>query len=208
MASGTYDRERPLVVPIREDMRYRSSKRQPLPAASAVVIYMMDVSGSMGGEEKEIVRIESFWLDAWIGLHYEGIVRRYIVHDVEASEVDRDTFFTIRESGGTRISSAYEAAARIIDDDYDPDEWNVYCFHFSDGENWDGDDDRCFELLLDRLLPQANLFGYAQVGSRRGSGHFLESLEESIDSDRLALSRVPDRDSILDSIREFLGRGA
>ena len=82
-------------------------RRQALPqleAASrcrsrnAVIIYMMDVSGSMGDEQKEIVRIESFWIDTWLRSQYKGIETRYIIHDAMAREVDRDTFFHTRES--------------------------------------------------------------------------------------------------------------
>ena len=59
---------------------------------------MMDVSGSMGDEQKEIVRIESFWIDTWLRSQYQGIESRYIIHDAMAKEVDRDTFFQTRES--------------------------------------------------------------------------------------------------------------
>jgi uncharacterized protein len=76
ISSGTYDAGRPLVVPVREDMRYRSWKEEPIPVANAVIIYMMDVSGSMGSEQKEIVRIESFWIDSWIRQHYDGVQSR------------------------------------------------------------------------------------------------------------------------------------
>lgn len=208
LASGTYDHANPTVTPVREDMRYRSWKEEPEPVANAVIIYMMDVSGSMGNEQKEIVRIESFWIDTWIRAHYHGIANRYIVHDAAAHEVDREIFYTIRESGGTRISSAYEMAARIIAGEYDPQEWNIYCFHFSDGDNWGGgDDEKCFQLLNERLLPTVNLFGYGQVESRYGSGQFLESLSENIEDERLAVSQIPDREAILDSIKDFLGKG-
>ena len=73
---------------------------------------MMDVSGSMGDEQKDIVRNESFWINTWLRHQYKGVVTRFIVHDAEAREVDEHTFFHTRESGGTRISSAYQLAAR------------------------------------------------------------------------------------------------
>lgn len=208
IAAGTYDYRRPVVIPVREDMRYRAWKQEPQPEANAVIIYMMDVSGSMGNEQKEIVRIESFWIDTWIRAHYDGVVNRYIVHDAAAHEVDRETFYTTRESGGTRISSAYELAARIVEEEYSPEEWNIYAFHFSDGDNWGGgDDEKCFNLLDERLVPAVNLFGYGQVESRYGSGQFLEALAENLEDERLVLSQIPDRDAILESIRDFLGKG-
>ena len=75
---------------------------------------MMDVSGSMTDEQKEIVRIEAFWIDTWIKAHYKGVETVYIIHDAAAQEVDEHTFYHTRESGGTKISSAYELADKII----------------------------------------------------------------------------------------------
>jgi uncharacterized protein len=208
IASGAYDPLRPVIIPVREDMRYRSWKEEPEPVANAVIIYMMDVSGSMGNEQKEIVRIESFWIDTWIRAHYDGLQTRYIIHDAAAREVDRDTFYTTRESGGTRISSAYQLASEIIDRDYPAEAWNIYLFHFSDGDNWGGgDDEKCFSLLNERLLPVANLFGYGQVESRYGSGQFLHALESRVEAENLVLSPIENRDAILRSIKDFLGKG-
>ena len=208
IASGSYDPLRPKVVPVREDVRYRAWKEEPVPVANAVILYMMDVSGSMGNEQKEIVRVESFWIDTWIRAHYDGLVTRYVIHDAQAHEVDRETFYTTRESGGTRISSAYQLASDIVERDYPPEEWNIYLFHFSDGDNWGGgDDEKCFQLMREHLLPAANLFGYGQVESRYGSGQFLHSLESHLEAENLVLSRIEDRDAILGSIKAFLGKG-
>jgi uncharacterized protein len=208
IATGSYDPGRPMVMPVRDDMRYRSWKDEQIPIANAVIFYLMDVSGSMANEQKEIVRIESFWIDNWIRAHYDGVQSRYIIHDAAAKEVDRDTFFTTRESGGTRISTAYELAADVAQREHPVDDWNIYFFHFSDGDNLgSGDNERCFSLLRDRLLPMANLFGYGQVESRAGSGAFLGALESNLEADNLVLSRIANREAILDSIRDFLGKG-
>jgi len=208
IATGSYDPVRPLVVPVREDMRYRSWKDTQIPVANAVIFYLMDVSGSMANEQKEIVRIESYWLDNWIRAHYDGVQSRYIIHDAAAREVDRETFFSTRESGGTKISSAYELAAEVAEREYPVQDWNLYFFHFSDGDNLgSGDNDRCYRILRERLLPMANLFGYGQVESRAGSGAFYSALESHVEAENLVLSKIPDRDAILGSIKEFLGKG-
>jgi uncharacterized sporulation protein YeaH/YhbH (DUF444 family) len=55
IVAGTYDADKPIITPIKRDMRYRSFKTVPQPSANAVVFYIMDVSGSMGEEQKEIV---------------------------------------------------------------------------------------------------------------------------------------------------------
>jgi uncharacterized sporulation protein YeaH/YhbH (DUF444 family) len=209
IASGSYNWRRPVIVPVREDRRYRTWRQVPLPETNAVVIYMMDVSGSMGDEQKEIVRIESFWIDTWLRKHYKGLETRYIIHDAVAREVDRDTFFHTRESGGTMISSAYKLALEIIETDYAPSSWNVYPFHFSDGDNWSADDTRlCVDLLQSKILPMVNLFAYGQVESPYGSGQFIKDLKEAIGArENVALSEIADKDGIYGSIKTFLGTG-
>ncbi len=209
IALGTYDPARPIIVPTREDRRYRSYRLQQLPETNAVILYMMDVSGSMGDEQKEIVRIESFWLDTWLRHQYKGLQCRYLIHDAVAREVDRDTFFHTRESGGTMISSAYKLCKDIIQADYPSASWNIYPFHFSDGDNWSADDTRhCVEMLKTDILPHVNQFAYGQVESPYGSGQFIKDLRESVgELDNVALSEIADKDAIYQSIKDFLGRG-
>jgi sporulation protein YhbH len=209
IAAGTFKPDRPIVVPIPDDKRFRSWKTDVEPVANAVIIYMMDVSGSMGDEQKEIVRIESFWIDTWLKAQYKGLESRYIIHDAVAREVDRDTFFHTRESGGTMISSAYKLCLKMIEEDYPSSEWNIYPFHFSDGDNWSMDDTlTCVELLKAKLLPQVNMFGYGQVESPYGSGQFIKDLRELFSKeDRLITSEIRDKDAIVNSIKEFLGKG-
>jgi uncharacterized sporulation protein YeaH/YhbH (DUF444 family) len=134
---------------------------------------------------------------------------QYIVHDAVAHLVDQHTFFHLRESGGTKISSAYELFIQLMEKMYPPNEWNIYPFHFSDGDNWSArDTEHCVGLLKERILPFVNQFGYGQVKSAYGSGQFKKDLDQALGADeRLVTSDIPDRDSILDSIKEFLGRG-
>ena len=210
IASGTYDPDNPIIVPIKKDMRYRSWKSDVRHENSAVIIYMMDVSGSMGDEQKEIVRTEAFWIDTWLRSQYKGIETRYIIHDATAREVDEDTFFKTRESGGTLISSAYKLCEKIIETDYAPSDWNIYPFHFSDGDNWSGEDTRiCMDLLNQSLLQKCNVFCYGQVESRYGSGQFYKDLKEQYGSDHASviLSKIENKEGILQSIKDFLGKG-
>ena len=173
LISGEYNPKNPVIIPIKDDMRYRSWKMEPLPQSNAIIIYMMDVSGSMGREQKEMVRTTAFWIETWLRSQYKQIEICYIVHDAAAKEVDQETFYHLREGGGTRISSAYHLCNHIIDERYSPEEWNIYPFHFSDGDNWgDGDNEKCFELLEQELFPKSNMFCYGQVRSLYGSGNF------------------------------------
>ena len=209
ISMGTYDPEDPVIVPIKDDRRYRSWTVRKNPEYRAVILYMMDVSGSMGTEQKEMVRIEAFWIDTWLRSQYKNLQTVYIVHDAGAKEVNQHDFFHLRESGGTKISSAYQLCNQIIDDRFGGDEWNIYPFHFSDGDNWSGRDTAsCVELLRSQILPKSNQFCYGQVKSAYGSGQFKRDLDQAFDDDeRIVTSAIPDRDGILESIREFLGKG-
>src|SRR5262249_36075867 len=89
---------------------------------------------------------------------------------------------------------------------YLPDQWNIYAFHFSDGDNWGDDVPHCLEVLTEKLLPKVNLFGYGQVENPYGSGEFFDYIHEMLgEKKNVVASRIPDRDAILGSIKEFLG---
>lgn len=208
IASGSYNPDRPMIIPNKDDEHYRSWTSVIQPQANAAIIYMMDVSGSMTDEQKEIVRIESFWIDTWLKSQYDGIERRYVVHDAVAHEVDEDTFYRVRESGGTKISSAYEKATTIIQRDFNPADWNIYLFQFSDGDNWGEDSRRCTDYLKVKLLPHCNLFCYGQVRSPYGSGEFIKDLRRlETEFENLILSEIENKEGVYDSIKQFLGKG-
>jgi hypothetical protein len=207
--TGAYDPDRPAIVFERRDKVYRSWKPVKLPQSNAVIVYMMDVSGSMGHEQKELVRLEAFWIDTWLRRNYDGIESRYIVHDVNAKEVDRETFFHLREDGGTKISSAFKVCRDLLERHYDPNEWNTYLFHFSDGDNSSESDSReCCRILREHLLPRSNQFGYCQVASAYGSGNFINVLRDQLgDAENMVTSRVNTKDDIYDSIKAFFATG-
>lgn len=215
LSLGTYDPDNPIVIPIKNDLRFRSWNEVRKPQSNAVIFYMMDVSGSMGEEQKELVRLEAFWIDTWLRRNYEGVESRYIVHDVRAAEVDKKTFFSVREDGGTRISSAYQCAKDLLDQHYDKADWNTYLFHFSDGDNSSDADNRlCVKIIRESLLPSCNMFGYCQVASAYGSGSFINVLHEAFPNGepdelgpRVVTSKVGGREDIYDSLRTFFKAG-
>ena len=205
--SGTYDPRDPKVWPIREDKRYRSWRTTLEPESNAVIIYMMDVSGSMGDVQKELVRLTSFWIDTWLISQYKGVERRFIIHDAEAREVDSETFFHTRESGGTRISSAYEVCLKLIQEEFSPEDYNIYPFHFSDGDNFRDDDEKALKHL-EELVPLANIFCYGQVEGGYGSGHFNQLIQEKVeDKEKILTADIKDKDGIYDALKAFLGTG-
>ncbi|MDX2146860.1 MAG: DUF444 family protein [Planctomycetota bacterium] len=215
LSLGQYDPDNPIIIPIKNDLRYRSWVEVKKPQSNACIVYMMDVSGSMGEEQKELVRLEAFWIDTWLRRNYDGIDSRYIVHDVRAAEVDKKTFFSVKEDGGTRISSAFECCRDLLKAHYDPQDWNIYLFHFSDGDNSSDADNRlCVKLIDEELLPRSNMFGYCQVTSAYGSGSFLGVLHEAFPGGkpdefgpRVVTSKVNNRDEILESLRAFFKSG-
>lgn len=209
IAAGEFDFADPKVVPIPADERYRAKRNHPKPQSAAVLIHMMDVSGSMGRDQKDMVRIQAFWIDTWLRSQYESIEVVYIVHDAEAKEVDHETFFHLRESGGTKISSAYTLCRDLIRDRYPADQWNIYPFHYSDGDNWSARDTKeCLRLLEEEILPSVNQFAYSQVKSVYGSGQFKLDLDATFPQhDVLVTAGVDDRHGVADAIRHFLQRG-
>lgn len=207
ITSGTYDPNRPVIIPIREDKRYRSFERKPVPQSNAAIIYMMDVSGSMGDREKRLVRLTAFWIDTWLKANYRNVERRYIVHDAAAAEVDEHTFYHLRQSGGTKISSALELCRQVIHTYYDPADWNIYLFQFSDGENLYSDNDKAIGIISEDLLPVSNLYCYGQVDVRHYDVGFMGVLEGLEEPENLITSSIPNEDSIYDAIKTFLGKG-
>jgi sporulation protein YhbH len=207
LISGTYEPVDPKVWPVKEDKRYRSWKTTPEWDSNAVVIYMMDVSGSMGDESKEMVRLISFWIDTWLTSQYKGVERRFIVHDAAAREVDAETFFHTRESGGTRISSAYELCLKLVRESFPPADYNIYPFHFTDGDNFSDDDERALQLLVE-IVAAANVFCYGQVQGGYGAGSFLKLLQEKVENEEKVLTAtIQSRDNIYDALKAFLGTG-
>ena len=99
---------------------------------------------------------------------------------------------------------------KIIEEHFSPSEWNIYLFHFSDGDNWSGNDTaECMKLMEQQLLPISNLFCYGQVESRYGSGQFLRDLTKYFgeNSERVTVAQIKDRDAIMGSLKTFLGKG-
>lgn len=208
MMTGDYDAQSPKIIPVKEDTRYRSWNTETKPEANAVILYAMDVSGSMGDEQKELVRITSFWIDTWLKSQYKDLARVYVIHDASAREVDEHTFYHTREGGGTKISSAYKCLSQIIDERYPPSDWNIYVFHFSDGDNWNEDNALCAQILEEQILPKANQFSYGQVTSYWGSGQFLGELRNLVgDENNVVTAEISDRSEVLEAIKMFLGKG-
>ena len=166
----------------KEDLRFKTWEEEIKYESNAVVIAMMDVSGSMGEFKKYIARSFFFWMVRFLRTKYDNVKIVFISHHTEAKEVTEEQFFTQGESGGTVVSSAYRLALEIIAERYPPKDWNVYPFHFSDGDNYYSDNEDAVKLA-DKMIDICNLFGYGEIGEegmatyRRSSGALALDLQ-------------------------------
>ena len=152
-----------------QDPRYRSWEETIEPQRNAVVLAMRDVSGSIGDFEAYLCRTFYTWMVRFLRRRYAGVEVVFITCHTEAQEVDEEAFFHQGSSGGTRMASAYALALEIVGQRFNPSNWNIYPFLFSDGYNWD--DQACVELVR-RFLSISNLVGYGEVDNY---GHWAET---------------------------------
>lgn len=186
-----------------EDLRFKTWDTEVRHESNAVVIAMMDVSGSMGEFEKYIARSFYFWMVRFLRTKYHNVEIVFISHHTEAKIVSEEEFFTRGESGGTRVSSAYQLALEVIEKKYDPSDWNIYPFHFSDGDNMFSDNRLCVELVK-TLLEKCNLFGYGQI--KQGwypAGTLMSVYSQEIDHDKFVAVTIEDREDVYPALRKF-----
>lgn len=192
-----------------DDLRFRVARPDVKRETNAVILAMRDVSGSMGEFEKYISRSFYFWMLKFLRTKYEKVQVAFITHHTEAREVDEDTFFKLGESGGTKASSAYDLALRIVGERYNPAQWNIYPFHFSDGDNWgDTDNRRCLELV-EQLIQLSSAVGYGEIrqgGSRSTST--LMSAFQSIGNPKFIRVEIHERKDVYPARRRFFSENA
>ncbi len=148
------------------DLRYNNMIREPTPTTSAVMFCLMDVSGSMTQDIKDLAKRFFVLLHMFLKRHYKKIDVVFIRHHTKADEVDEEEFFYSRETGGTVVSSALQLMKTIIDERYPTDSWNIYAAQASDGENWADDSPRCRDLLVKSLLPLVQYYAYVEINAR------------------------------------------
>jgi len=202
---------RPALAGIKnDDLRYKTWEVRYQPQTSAVVIAMMDTSGSMGEFEKYIARAFFFWMVRFLRTKYDNVLIHFLAHSTEAKEVTEEEFFTKGESGGTRCSSVYELALKLIGEKYPPDLYNIYPFHFSDGDNLSSDNPRAVELVT-RLLNTCNLFGYGEIDSTAGGVAYYRTstlmtlFKREINHPRFISSLIKDKSEVYQALRTFFG---
>lgn len=151
----------PFLDPI--DLRYNLRVKEPVPSSKAVMFCIMDVSGSMDEKKKEIAKRFFIMLYMFLSRSYDNVELVFVRHHTSAKEVDEQEFFYSRETGGTVVSSALELTKMIIESRYPPDQWNIYCAQASDGDNWNNDSPKCYDVLRQSILPLVQYFAYVEI---------------------------------------------
>jgi sporulation protein YhbH len=196
----------------KEDLRFKTWEENLRYESNAVVLALMDVSGSMGEFKKYVARSFFFWMVRFLRTKYDNVEIVFISHHTEAREVTEEQFFTQGESGGTVVSSAYQLALDTIATRYRPQDWNIYPFHFSDGDNYYSDNEEAVRLA-DELIKTCNLFGYGEIGEegassyRRSSGALLSIFNDRLkNKERFVGVRIDDKEDVYPALKQFFGR--
>lgn len=154
----------PFIDPL--DLRYNSKVQVEEPVSQAVMFCIMDVSGSMDENKKEIAKRFFILLYLFLKRNYENIELVFIRHHTSAKEVNEEEFFYSRETGGTVVSSALLLLKQLIEKRFSPKVWNIYVAQASDGDNWNADSPYCGELLNEGILPFLQYFAYIEITPR------------------------------------------
>lgn len=191
----------------RDDLKYRRPVADLRFQSNAVVLCIMDTSGSMDTMKKYLARSFFFLLYQFVHTRYHNVEVVFIAHDTRAREVNEEEFFSKGESGGTMISSGYNKALEIVQGRYHPSLWNIYAFHCSDGDNWPHDNGAALAAARE-LCGVCNLFGYGEI-KPLNSGSYGDSLLElfdEVDAKNFHALMIENKEDIWPSFRRFLSR--
>jgi uncharacterized sporulation protein YeaH/YhbH (DUF444 family) len=186
------------------DLRYNLSLKQPQPTSKAVMFCIMDVSGSMDQQIKDMAKRFFLLLYMFLKRNYDRTELVFIRHHTVAKEVDEQEFFYSRETGGTVVSSALKLMAEIVADRYSPNEWNIYGAQASDGDNWNDDSPVCSDVLKKGILPAVQYFSYVEITKREPQALWQEYEKlAKTDPERFAQRRIAEVGDIYPVFREL-----
>jgi uncharacterized protein len=200
----------PYIDPV--DVRYNRFDRIPRPNTQAVMFCLMDVSGSMTEMMKDLAKRFFMLLHVFLERRYRTVDVVFIRHTSTAEEVDEETFFYSRETGGTVVSNALEKMLSVARERYPLDTWNIYAAQASDGDNYGADSGRCVELLGGEVLPLCQYFAYIEVGegidgiTTRESDLWSSYSQVMPAHSHFAMKRVGDRTQIFSVFHELFAK--
>ncbi len=188
------------------DLRYQSFVKQPEPTSKAVMVCIMDVSGSMDQVRKNLAKRFFILLYLFLKRNYDKIDVVFIRHHTIAQEVDEQEFFYSRETGGTVVSSALNLAYEVLRERYDSSVWNIYAAQASDGDNWDSDSNVCRDILIDKLMPLMRYFAYVEITPRQHQSLWYAYQEVMEAHGHFAMQAIDGEEDIFPVFRELFKR--
>ena len=190
------------------DLRFNNRIQQPRPTTQAVMFCLMDVSGSMDEQRKDLAKRFFILLYLFLTRSYERIDVVFIRHHVFAKEVDEEEFFYARETGGTVVSSALKLMRDICSERYPTADWNIYAAQASDGENWGDDSSVCRELLLDDIMPSVQYYAYVEITPDSHQGLWEEYERVAQECPHFAMQEIRGLSDIYPVFRRLLAKRA
>lgn len=185
------------------DLRYKNFEKFPLPTTNAVMFCIMDVSGSMDQQTKEMAKRFFILLYMFLKRTYKDVEVVYIRHHTQAKEVDEHEFFYSQETGGTIVSSALNLTLDIIRERYPSTDWNIYAAQASDGDNWNDDSKVCYKILSESLLKLVRYYTYVEITQREPQNLWHEYTRLKDENDNFALQKIAEIQDIYPVFREF-----
>lgn len=189
----------------KDDLRYKTWDNTYKYESNAVVLAMMDTSGSMGPFEKYIARSFFFWMVRFLRTKYNNVQILFLAHHTEAKETTEEEFFTKGASGGTRCSSVYKLGLEVIEKRFSPQDYNIYAFHFSDGDNLASDNENCIKLVGE-LLKKCNMVGYGEI---EGPYYYTSTLRSSfkrIQDPKFTCVTIRDKGEVYPALKKFFSQ--
>jgi uncharacterized sporulation protein YeaH/YhbH (DUF444 family) len=199
----------PFIDPV--DVRYNRFEMVPQPVASAVMFCLMDVSGSMTEHMKDLAKRFYKLLYLFLSRRYRNVEIVFIRHTHVAREVDEETFFNSRETGGTVVSTVLEEMLKVLQERYPRDQWNIYAAQASDGDNLSSDNAKAAALLERRILPLCQYFAYLEVGDEEDGFNLGSEIWRTYErlnraGHSIAMRKVNKRNQIFPVFRELFAR--
>jgi hypothetical protein len=189
----------------REDERYRHPEIIEKKEKNVVVVNIRDVSGSMREKKRELVERTFTPLDWYLTGKYDNAEFVYIAHDAEAWRVEREEFFGIRSGGGTKISSAYELAKEVLEEEYPWSEWNRYVFAAGDSENSSNDTTENVIPLIEEIPANLHAYVETQPGGTAINATHAEEVDRALgDTGNVVVTYVSSPADVVDAIYEIL----
>lgn len=169
---------------------------------------LMDVSGSMDQATKEMAKRFYILLYLFLSRTYKNVEVVYIRHHTQAKEVDEQEFFYSQETGGTIVSSALKLMLDIVQQRYNPQEWNIYAAQASDGDNWAEDSAPCAKLLAEQLLPLLRYYAYIEITPRAHQSLWEHYQQLVASHSNLAIQHIREVADIYPVFRELFKKQA